>query len=308
MALLLAQARNIPQAHAALVQGRWERSRWDGRRAGRQDPRRHRPRPHRQAGGPAGHGLRHAHRGPRPVRVARDGPQDEHRARRPRRRSWPSADFVTIHVAKTPETVGLIDADRLAKAKQGLRIINVARGGIVDEDDLADAIDERARRRCRPRRVRRPSPPPSRRCSPCRQVVVTPHLGASTHEAQDKAGDTIAEQVESGPGRRVRALRGQRRRRRGQRDGPAVPRRWPSGSARCSPGWPAGCPTRSRSSYEGEIGGYDTRILTLSVLKGLFGRVSDEPVSYVNAPQSGRGARHRRHRVVHHHLAPTTST
>ena len=104
------------------------------------------------------------------------------------------ADFVTIHRRKTPETIGLIGRDLLAKAKPGIRIINTGRGGIVDEEALAEAIrdgivagaglDVFAKE-------------PTHRVAPLRAgpVVVTPHLGASTEEAQDKAGVTIAEQV-----------------------------------------------------------------------------------------------------------------
>ena len=110
------------------------------------------------------------------------------------------ADFLTIHLPRTPETEGLVGADLLAKAKPGIRIVNTARGGIVDEDALADAIvsgqvagaaldvfDE--------------EPTTKSPLFELDQVVVTPHLGASTVEAQDKAGQTIAEQV-------VLALRG----------------------------------------------------------------------------------------------------
>ena len=73
MAMLLAQARNVPQAHAALVEGRWERVEVGGRRARREDPRRRRARSHRQAGRPAGPRLRHAARRARPLRFARPG-------------------------------------------------------------------------------------------------------------------------------------------------------------------------------------------------------------------------------------------
>ena len=107
---------------------------------------------------------------------------------------WREADFVSIHTPKTPETVGLFGRDLLAKAKPGIRIVNTARGGIVDEEALADAIrdgivagaglDVFAKEPCTE--------------SPLFElpgVVVSPHLGASTEEAQDKAGVTIAEQL-----------------------------------------------------------------------------------------------------------------
>jgi D-3-phosphoglycerate dehydrogenase len=115
-------------------------------------------------------------------------------------------------------------------------------------------------------------------------VVVTPHLGASTREAQDKAGDTIAEQV-------ALAL-----------SGDFVPfavnvaaaeasetvRPFLSLAERLGRLYVAlneGAPQRLEVEYHGQLADYDTRILTLSVLKGVFGGVSEEPVSYVNAPQ-----------------------
>ena len=104
------------------------------------------------------------------------------------------SDFVTIHVAKTKETMGLVGKDLLAKAKPGVRIINVARGGIVDEDALAEAIRS-GQVAGAALDVFAEEPTTESPLFDLDAVVVTPHLGASTREAQDKAGDTIAEQV-----------------------------------------------------------------------------------------------------------------
>ena len=88
----------------------------------------------------------------------------------------------------------MIGADFLAKAKPGIRIVNVARGGIIDEEALADAIRD-GRIGGAALDVFATEPTTESPLFELAQVVVTPHLGASTREAQDKAGDTIAEQV-----------------------------------------------------------------------------------------------------------------
>ncbi len=282
MALLLAQARNIPQAHAALSEGRWERSRWEGvevadkvlgivglGRIGKLVAQR-----------ALSFGMR---------LVAHDPFVSPERARQLNvelvdlERLMSMADFVTIHATKTPETVGLIGAELLGRAKPGLRIVNVGRGGIVDEAALADAI--RAGRVAGAAiDVFAVEPTTASPLFGLDGVVVTPHLGASTREAQDKAGDTIAEQVGL-------ALAGE-----------FVPFAVNVAAAEAAEavrpflplGERLGClysalnegvPSVLEIEYQGQIADYDTRILTLSVLKGVFGGVSDEPVSYVNAPR-----------------------
>ena len=153
MALLLAQARNIPQAHAALVAGRWERSRWEGVEL------------HGKVLGVIGLGRvgtlvaqRAAAFGMR--LLAYDPYVSAERARQlgaellPLERVVAEADFLTIHLPKTPETTGLIGADLLARAKPGIRIVNTARGGIIDEKALAQAVADGIGGRGGPGRVR----------------------------------------------------------------------------------------------------------------------------------------------------------
>lgn len=281
MALLLSMARNVPQAHAALVSGRWERSRWTGveladktlgvvglGRIGKLVAQR-----------AMAFGMRI---------VAFDPFVSAEMARRMNIELvdldtlLATSDFVTLHVAKTPETVGLINADSLSRAKRGIRIVNVARGGIVVEQDLADAIRS-GQVAGAALDVFATEPTTESPLFELPEVVVTPHLGASTHEAQDKAGDTIAEMVGL-------ALAGE-----------FVPFAVNVNAAEASEvvrpflalaerlgslfGGLASGVQSLQVSYEGEIGGYDTRILTLSLLKGFFGRLSDDPVSYVNAPK-----------------------
>ncbi|MDQ3757434.1 MAG: NAD(P)-binding domain-containing protein, partial [Actinomycetota bacterium] len=142
MAMLLAQARNVPQAHAALKAGKWERSKWEGVEL------------HGKTLGVIGLGRIGALVAQRALAfgmrlIAYDPFVAPERARQLGIELVPTpedlvarADFVTLHVAKTPETVGLVGKELLAKAKPGIRIVNVARGGIVDEEALAEAIRE----------------------------------------------------------------------------------------------------------------------------------------------------------------------
>jgi len=282
MAMLLAQARNIPQAHAALVAGRWERSQWEGveladktlgivglGRIGKLVAQR-----------ALAFGMKVIAHDPfvaperaKQISVDLVGLDElvEH------------SDFLTLHVVKTPETLGMIGKDLLARAKPGLRIVNVSRGGVIDEDALAEAIRD-GRIGGAAIDVFATEPTTSSPLFELPQVVVTPHLGASTAEAQDKAGDTIAEMVGL-------ALAGE-----------FVPFAVNVSAAEASstvrPFLPlaerlgelygalaAGVPDVLEVSYEGQLADSDTRILTLSLLKGVFGRVSEEPVSYVNAPR-----------------------
>jgi D-3-phosphoglycerate dehydrogenase len=281
MALLLAQARNIPQAHAALVGGRWERSRWEGVEL------------YGKCLGIVGLGRIGALVAQRALSfgmhlIAFDPYVAVERARRINVELCSldelitRADFVTIHAVKTPETVGLIGADLLAKAKPGLRIINAGRGGIVDEEALAEAIRDGVVQGAG-LDVFATEPTTASPLFELDTVVVSPHLGASTVEAQDKAGLTIAEQV-------LLALAGD-----------FVPYAVNVAASDVSeevrPFMPLaeqlgrffaclhdGLPDRLEIEYRGELAGASTSILTLSALKGLFSGSIEEPVSYVNAP------------------------
>jgi D-3-phosphoglycerate dehydrogenase len=282
MALLLSQARNVPQASAALKAGRWERSKWTGvelsdktlgiiglGRIGKLVAQR-----------ALAFGMK---------LVAYDPFVSEDRARQlsvellTLDELMARADFITLHLAKTPETAGLIDAAMLAKAKPSLRVINVARGGIIDEQALADAIAAGTIAGAA-LDVFASEPTTESPLFDLDQVVVTPHLGASTTEAQDKAGDTIADMVQL-------ALAGD-----------FVPYAVNVSAAEASEtvrpylalaeqlgrifaGLCGECSDGLEIEYQGQIAEYDTRILTLSVLKGFFSVTSGEPVSYVNAPQ-----------------------
>jgi D-3-phosphoglycerate dehydrogenase len=285
MALLLAQARNVPQAHSALVAGRWERSQWEGveladktlgivglGRIGKLVADRARA-----------FGMR---------LLAFDPFVSVDRARQlgvelvPLDQLVAESDFLTIHLPKTPETAGLISRDLLVKAKPTLRVINVARGGIVDEAALADCIREGVIAGAA-LDVFDTEPTTESPLFGLPSVVVTPHLGASTREAQDKAGETIADMVQLAlAGEFVPFAVNLAAAEAHENLRPFLPLAERLG--RLFGSLVAELPPTVEISVEGDIGAYDTRIVGLAVLKGLFGGVSDEPVTFVNAPQRAR--------------------
>jgi D-3-phosphoglycerate dehydrogenase len=283
IALMLAQARNIPQANSDLKGGAWNRSRWEGVEL------------HGKTLGIVGLGRVGVLVAQRALAfgmrlTAFDPYVSADRARQIGVQLVPDlvelvseADFLTIHLPKTRETIGLIGADVLARAKPTLRIVNTARGAIVDEQALADAVRE-GQVAGASLDVFATEPTTESPLFGLDHVVVTPHLGASTAEAQDKAGVTIAEQV-------VLAL-----------NGDFVPFAVNVAAAEASStvrpflplaerlgalftGLAGGMVDALDLSYEGQIADYDCSVLTLSVLRGVLGAVVDEPVTFVNAPQ-----------------------
>ena len=282
MALLLASARNVPQAHAALVDGRWERSKWEGvelvdktlgvvglGRIGKL-----------VADRAKGFGMR---------LVAYDPFVSEDRARQmgvellDLDQVVAESDFLTVHLPKTPETLGLINRDLLVKAKPSLRIVNVARGGIVHEQDLADCLNDGIIAGAA-LDVFSSEPMTESPLFSIPSVVVTPHLGASTREAQDKAGDTIATMIELAlAGDFVPFAVNVNAAEANETIRPFLPLAERLGSLFES--LAGGTPDVLEVCVEGEIAGYDTRILELAVLKGFFGSITEDPVTYVNAPQ-----------------------
>ena len=282
VALLLAQARNIPQAHAALVAGRWERSKWEGVEL------------HGKTVGIVGLGRIGALVAQRLSAfgmhlIAYDPYVSAERAKRMgiELRDLESlvaaADFITIHLPKTKETAGLFGAELLGRVKPGVRIVNAARGGLIDEEALAAAIAD-GRVAGAAIDVFATEPTTESPLFGLPGVVVTPHLGASTGEAQDKAGEQIAEQIvlalagdfvpfavnvaATGASEAVRPFLGLAEQ-----------------LGRFLADLSGGLPGQLEVEYQGELAGEDVGILTLSVLKGLFAAGTEEPVSYVNAPQ-----------------------
>lgn len=192
------------------------------------------------------------------------------------------ADFISVHLPKTPETAGLIGKEALAKTKPGVVIVNAARGGLIDEAALADAvisghvfgagIDVFSTEPCTD------SP-----LFDLPQVVVTPHLGASTAEAQDRAGTDVAESV-------TLALAGE-----------FVPDAVNVGGGvvgeEVAPwldivrklGLLIGAlttelPVSLSVQVRGELAAEEVGVLRLSALRGLFSAVIEDQVTFVNAP------------------------
>jgi D-3-phosphoglycerate dehydrogenase / 2-oxoglutarate reductase len=281
--LLVALTRNIPQAHAALKQGRWERKTYGGveladktlgvlgfGRIGQQVARR-----------AAGLGMRVVAYDPfvapdrfRELGVDRVENEDD---------VYASADFLTLHLPLTDETRKSINADALAKMRDGVRIVNAARGDLVDEDALFAALQSG--------KVAGAAldvfstEPYSGPLLELDNVVATPHLAASTEEAQDRAGLIIAEQVAA-------ALEGGLVTNAvnipviGAEDlevlGAYIPLAAKLG--RLIMELAEGRVEELRLTYFGALAQYDTRLLTVAALNGAFQGRSDQPVNYVNAP------------------------
>ncbi len=282
VAMILAVARNVPQAHAALVAGRWERGRFTGMEL--QD----------KTLGVLGlgrigalvaqrchaFGMRLVAYDPyvAPDRAARLGVElvdtvDEVVER---------ADILTIHLPRTPDTENIVNAERLATMKPTARVVNVARGGIVDEQALADAVRDGVIAGAAVD-VFAEEPTTSSPLIGVDGIIVTPHLGASTSEAQDKAGVQVAEYVDL-------ALRGELVPSAvnvpgGEIDDvvrPYLPLAEKLGrllTALAEDGIAGDVTVECR----GDLADADGRPIGLSVLRGMLTPVCSEPVTFVNA-------------------------
>lgn len=281
VALLLASARNISPAHAALRNGEWKRSKYSGVELA-----------DKVVGvvGLGRIGLLVAQRlsafgveliayDPfvQPARAAQLGVRmvdlDE---------LLRTSDFITVHLPKNKDTLGLIDAAALKKVKPTVHIVNAARGGIVDEQALYDAlvagqvagagVDVYAKEPCTD------SPLFS-----LDNVVATPHLGASTDEAQEKAGIAVAKSVRQ-------ALAGELVPDAVNVEGGSIDesvRPFIEATEKIGRIASSLAPSPIASvdiEVRGEIAECDVRVLQLSALKGVFSVVVEDPVSYVNAP------------------------
>jgi len=192
------------------------------------------------------------------------------------------ADFMSVHLPKTPETAGLIGVEQLAKVKPSLVLVNAARGGIVDEGALYAALKE-GRVAAAGLDVFAKEPCTDSPLFELENVVATPHLGASTDEAQEKAGVAVAKSVRL-------ALSGELVPDAVNVQGGLI-------AEDVRPGIPlteklgriftalAGEVAQSVDvEVRGEITEYDVKVLELAALKGVFTDIVEDQVSYVNAP------------------------
>ena len=195
------------------------------------------------------------------------------------------SDFITVHVPLTPDTQGLINKAAFAKMKTGVRIINCARGGIVDEQDLAEAIkDGKVAGAALDVYVDEP-PGADHPLVKLEQVITTPHLGASTDEAQLNVAIAVAEQmvdflvkgvvryainIPSVSPEILEVLR------------PYLTLAEKLGSLHTQ--LAEALPKEVQVEYRGEVAQYNVAPLTLAVLKGLLSPVMESAVNFVNAP------------------------
>ena len=193
------------------------------------------------------------------------------------------SDFISIHLPKTPETVGLIGEKELALVKPGVRIVNAARGGLIDEQALANAIAE-GRVGGAGIDVYSKEPCTSSPLFAFDNVVATPHLGASTNEAQDKAGLAVARSVKLAlQGEFVPdAVNVQAGGVVAEDVRPLLPLAEKLGRAFTAVA--GGVAASVTVEVSGEIVTNDVSVLKLAATKGLFASVVEEQVTYVNAP------------------------
>jgi D-3-phosphoglycerate dehydrogenase len=284
MALIMSCARNIPQAYADLKSGRWEKGKWGkngvelrGKTLGvvglgrigflvAEDAR--------------GLGMNVLAYDPF-VPAERFHELGLERADNPDR-IYREADFITVHLPKNAETIGFISDEEFAKMKDGVRIVNVARGGIIDEDAWARAI-ESGKVAASGVDVYPKEPTTESPLFKYDSVVCTPHLGASTVEAQLRASTIIAEQVAA-------VLLG-----KFASNAVNIPLAPGEDADQLMPFLTvceqlgklivqiADGPVESfEITYGGGIARYDTRILTMAVLQGVLADKVDGPVNFVN--------------------------
>jgi D-3-phosphoglycerate dehydrogenase / 2-oxoglutarate reductase len=285
MALMLALCRSVPQAHASLTAGRWERSGFGGIEI------------YRKTLGIIGFGrigqlVAERAKGFGMEALAFDPFVSAERYRElgveraeGSAEVYGRADIITLHLPKTPDTANWLDAGAFAQMKDGVRVINCARGELVDLEALRQAL-ESGKVAGAALDVFPEEPITEHPLFGMPGVVVTPHLGASTVEAQDRAGVITAEQV-------VAALTGglvtnavnipSVRPEEMEALGPFIPLSRKLGQLAIALA-EASSIDRIEVGYEGRLSELDTRLLTTAVLNGVLQGHTEEDVNLVNAP------------------------
>ncbi len=284
LALMLALCRNVPRAHSSLIAGSWERSRFKGTEL------------YGKTLGVLGFGrigqlvaqrasafemtvlgydkFVTAERFRELGVEGLDSPQEV----------YGRADFISLHLPRTPETTGIIGAAAIAAMKPGVRIVNCARGELVDLDALVEGL-ESGRVAGAALDVFPQEPFSSHAVLEHPAVVATPHLGASTEEAQDRAGLVTAEQVTAAlcggvvtTAVNIAAVRPEVM----EALAPFVPLCEKLGGL--AQGLGDGTVGRVEVEFRGRLADSDTRILGIAVLAGVLKGHTEEAVNLVNAP------------------------
>jgi D-3-phosphoglycerate dehydrogenase len=193
LSMMMALARNIPQANASMKQAKWEKKKFSGMEVF-----------NKTLGviglGKIGSVVSDRAMGLGMNVIAYDPFLSEEQAKQMGIRLgsldevFKEADIITLHVPLTDDTRGLINAKNIAKMRKGVRIVNCSRGPVVNEDDLAEAI-ESGKVAGAAIDVYSVEPPGKTRLIALDQVICTPHLGASTKEAQDNVAIAVADQI-----------------------------------------------------------------------------------------------------------------
>jgi D-3-phosphoglycerate dehydrogenase len=282
IALMLALARNIPQANASLRGGKWDRKRFMGVEL--------RGKTLGVIGlGQVGSEVARRARGLEMQVVGYDPFVPEERARVLGVKMIPledllrQSDFITVHTTLSEGTRGLIGAEQVAMMKPSARIINTARGGIIDEEVLYQAVEE-GRIAGAAVDVFAQEPAVGNKLAESERIVVTPHLGASTAEAQERVAVDVAEEI-------IAHLKGEPV--RYAVNAPLIPPETlsflaPYTDVALKTGLLAQqlCEGQLESvqiDYVGDIGQHDVTLLKVAVIRGLLSSISEEPVNIVNA-------------------------
>ena len=282
-AMLISLARNIPQANASLKAGKWERGKYIGvelagktlgilglGKVGRE-----------VAARAAAFGMKVVGHDPF---VSAEMAETFGARLVELEELFAVSDFISVHLPLNDQTRDMISDDQFARCKKGVRLINCARGGIVNEAALLRALDSEVVAGAA-LDVFEEEPPTCRELISCEKVICTPHLGASTREAQASVALQVAEQV--GDALMDRVIR----------NAVNVPSVEPEVYQKMRPFLDLadrlgrilaqiseGQFERITVEYYGDVTAYPTSPLTSALLRGLVEKISDTPVNFVNAP------------------------